>query len=513
MARERSWWGWGWADEAVDGPGLDALAARVAPLLPLDGDVTPVPDLAAVEPPPPRVAPPASLAHLFASGTRERVSHAYGKAYRDVVRALAGDIAAPDLVAGPIEEADVAAILDWAGSTGVAVVPYGGGTSVVGGVELRDASRPWLSLDTGRLAGIVEVDEVSLTARIRAGTLGPAIEDGLRDRELTLRHFPQSFEFSTLGGWIATRAGGHYATAHTHIDDLVEAVRIVTPIGVAESARVPASAAGPAPDRLWLGSEGILGVVTEAWVRVRRRPAFTAAATVRFAEYDDAVAATRAVVQSGLTPANCRLLDAAESMLGAGAADGTSRLLLGFESADAPVDASLARAVEIGRAHGGESTSDSTVREWRGTFLRAPYLRDGLARLGVVVETFETACSWSAWPALHAAVMEAATSTGAPALVTCRFTHVYPDGPAPYFTVYAAGRRGGEVEIWDAIKAAVSDAIVAHGGTITHHHAVGRDHRPWYDRERPEPFAAVLRAAKAALDPYGILNPGVLIDP
>jgi alkyldihydroxyacetonephosphate synthase len=513
MARERSWWGWGWADEAVDGAGFTDLAARVAPFLPVDGDITPVPDLAAVTLPPPRVRPPESLAHLCSSGTRERAGHTYGKAYRDVVRALRADLAsAPDLVVRPGDETEVAAILDWAGSVGVAVVPYGGGTSVVGGVELRDRSRPWVSLDTGRLDGVVEIDEVSLAARVRAGTYGPAIENGLRPHGLTLRHFPQSFEFSTLGGWIATRAGGHYATGYTHIDDLVQAVRAVTPIGVAQSARVPSSAAGPAPDRLWLGSEGTLGVVTEAWVRVRRRPGFAARATMTFTEYDDAVAATRDVAQSGLGPANCRLLDATESALGAGVADGTSRLLLAFESADAPVDAALARAVEICQARSGRSTSEETARQWRGSFLRAPYLRDGLTRLGVVVETFETACPWAAFPALHAAVMQAVVSAG-PAFAACRLTHVYPDGPAPYYTVYAAGRRGAEVEIWDGIKARVSEAIVAHGGTITHHHAVGRDHRPWYDRERPEPFAIALRAAKAALDPHGILNPGVLIDP
>lgn len=321
-----------------------------------------------------------------------------------------------------------------------------------------------------------------------------------------------------MGGWIATRAGGHYATGYTHIDDLVQAVRVVTPVGVAESARVPASGAGPAPDRLWLGSEGALGVVTEAWVRVQRRPTHTATVAVRFRDYVAAVDATRSIVQSGLRPSNCRLLDALECLVAMDVTDGSCRLLLGFESPDSPVDSQLARALELARAHGGEPESPGggagtagggvTPGRWRDTFLRAPYLRDALARLGVVVETFETACTWSAFPALRAAVLDALS----PAVVTCRFTHVYPDGPAPYFTVYAPGPRGGEVEHWDRLKVAASDALAAHGGTITHHHAVGRDHRPWYDRERPEPFARALRAAKAALDPTGMLNPGVLID-
>jgi len=522
--RERSWWGWGWADQALDARDCEALADRVRPFLPLDGDLTPVPDLGSVRLPAPRVRPPASLEALCDLSATARTAHTYGKAYRDVVRALRGDLGpAPDLVAYPRDELDVTALLDWATSHGVAVVPFGGGTSVVGGVECRDRSRPVVSMDLRRLQGVAEVDEVSRAARIRAGTFGPAIEDELRPYGLTLRHFPQSFEFSTMGGWIATRAGGHYATGPTHIDDLVEAVRAVTPVGVAGSLRVPASAAGPDPDRMWLGSEGTLGVITEAWVRVQHRPRFVSGNAVSFPEYDDAVEAIREVAQSGLQPANCRLLDPLESMLGADATDGSSRLLLSFESADHEVHAALARAVEICLGHRGrteKSTSDSLAPDslfrWRGAFLRAPYLRDGLARLGVVVETFETACTWAGFASLHAAVVEAVSAaglrvTGVPAVVGCRFTHVYPDGPAPYFTVYAAGRRGAEVEIWDQLKVAASEAIVAHGGTITHHHAVGRDHRPWYDRERPEPFAVALRAAKAALDPAGILNPGVLV--
>jgi alkyldihydroxyacetonephosphate synthase len=511
VRRQRSWWGWGWTDQALSAADCADLARRVGPTLPLDGELTSVPAIPTL--PAPRIAPPASLAPLLSADPSDRAGHTYGKAYRDVVRALRGDLAnAPDLVAYPASAAEVSAILDWASDC--FVVPYGGGSSVVGGVECRDRSRPVVSLDLSRLAGVLEVDEISLAARIRAGSFGPSIEDDLRRYGVTLRHFPQSFEFSTLGGWIATRAGGHYATGYTRIDDLVEAVDVVTPAGFASSRRVPSSGAGPAPDRLWLGSEGALGVVTEAWVRVQRRPTFTASAPVRFGWFERAVQATRAVVQSGLRPANCRLLDPVEAMLNAGVADGSCRLLLGFESADAPVDAALTRAVALCREYDGavdtvDSQHPSAATSWRDSFLRAPYLRDALARLGLVVETFETACTWSAFTGLHAAVMGELSQVGA--VVSCRFTHVYPDGPAPYFTVYAPGRRGAEVEIWDDLKAHASEAILAHGGTITHHHAVGRDHRPWYDRERPEPFASALRAAKAVLDPAGMLNPGVLI--
>ena len=458
----------------------------------------------------PRATPPGPIAVFCRDDPFTRAGHTHGKAFRDVVRNLRGELAnPPDFVAYPRNEADITAVLDWAASAGLPVVPYGGGTSVVGGVEYRGGG-PWLSLDLGELAGVVEVDEVSRAARVLAGTLGPAVEEGLRGYGLTLRHYPQSFEFSSFGGWLATRAAGHFATGTPRIDSAVESLRVVTPTGISESSRVPGTGAGPDPHGLWLGSEGILGVIVEGWVRVLPRPVHRARAAVGFVEYDDAVAAVRAIVQSGLLPSNCRLLDPLEGMLNAGVDDGTSRLLLGFESADHPVEAALARTIELARDHGGAPVAESTVDEWRDAFVAAPYRRDALARLGIVVETFETACTWSAFMALHAAVMRAAADRGA--IVTCRFTHVYPDGPAPYFTAYAPGRRGAELRIWDELKAAVSDAIAGNGGTITHHHAVGRDHRPWYDRERTEPFAAMLSAAKRVLDPAGILNPGVLVD-
>jgi alkyldihydroxyacetonephosphate synthase len=498
----RSWWGWGWTERSLTDAECLQLGGRVKPFLPLDGKLTPPPSCPSL--PAPRLRPPSALEGLFTADPEIRAGHTYGKAYRDVVRNLRGDLACPpDWVAFPRREDDVTAILDWAATQGVAVIPYGGGSSVVGGVEYRGPDRPVISLDLSILDDVPEVDETSLAVRAQAGILGPALEDRLRPYGLTLRHFPQSFEFSTLGGWLATRAGGHFATGYTHIDDLLEAMRIVTPTGTVQTQRVPASGAGPEPNRLWLGSEGALGVITEAWVRVQRRPEFRSGASVSFPSFAAALQATRDVAQSGLLPSNCRLLDPMESYLGAGAEDGGVRLLLGFESADHPVVRQLDRALEICRGHGGQLSEKDAVGRWRGTFLRAPYLRDGLARLGVVVETFETACTWSSFEALHEAVVEAA----APALVACRFTHVYPDGPAPYFTVYAAGERGGEVEIWDDLKRRVSDALSAHGGTITHHHAVGRDHLPWY---RPGRFGDALAAVKRTLDPQGILNPGVL---
>jgi alkyldihydroxyacetonephosphate synthase len=324
---------------------------------------------------------------------------------------------------------------------------------------------------------------------------------------------------------IATRAGGHFATLYTHIDDLVESVRAVTPAGLWESRRLPGSGAGVSPDRMLIGSEGTLGVITEAWVRVRERPRFRSSCGVRFADFTAGAAAVRALSQTGLYPANCRLIDAAEAKL-TGAGDGSHALLvLGFESAAFDTGPWLAMALECCGDHGGawdppdqqRAGGDSSVDSWREAFLRAPYLRDTLVAMGVLSETFETAITWERFPAFHAAVLQrtgaavrAVCGTGS---VTCRFTHVYPDGPAAYYTVLAPARAGEELEQWAAIKRAAADAVIAGGGTITHHHAVGRDHRPWYDLQRPDPFALALRGAKAALDPLGSLNPGVLIDP
>ncbi|WP_415960218.1 FAD-binding oxidoreductase [Streptomyces sp. 021-4] len=521
-APARSWWGWGALDQALP----DAECASLAALVPGAAEsALPVPSIASLDLPPVRVSAPAALAHLVSSAPADRAAHTYGKAFRDVVRALYGDMAAaPDLVARPREERDVVDLLGWAAGAAVAVVPYGAGSSVVGGVEYRAGDHSGvLSLDLSGLDRVLEIDRVSRAARIQAGVLGPDLEAQLRPHGLTLRHFPQSFAFSTLGGWLATRAGGHYATLHTHIDDLVESLRVVTPSGVSQSLRVPGSGAGPSPDRLFLGSEGTLGIITEAWMRLQDRPAHKASASVAFERFPAAVDAVRAIAQSGLYPANCRLLDPGEAALSGVAAGGGSVLVLGVESAHGPVEGRLAELVALAREHGGSPVEeasgdgDSAAGTWRSAFLRMPYLRDGLARMSVISETFETACTWDRFPALYEAVhrdVGAAVRkvTGASGLVNCRFTHVYPDGPAPYFTVIAPGRRGAEVAMWDEIKAAAMEVLAEQGATVTHHHAVGRDHRPGYDRQRPEPFALALRAAKQALDPAGILNPGVLFD-
>jgi alkyldihydroxyacetonephosphate synthase len=517
-------WGWGREDQQPPHDRVEALAAQsrahlgFAPATP----ERPV-ELSALALPQPRLEPPAALAAICRSDDYERAAHAYGKSYRDVVRAFRGRFDhLPDVVAHPGDEAELESVLDWCESAGAAAIPFGGGTSVVGGVEaaVGDGFAGVVTIDLKRLDRVLDVDPVSQAARIQAGATGPRLDQQLREHDLTLRHYPQSFEYSTLGGWIATRAGGHFATLGTHIDDHVESVRALTPRGLWESRRLPGSAAGPSPDRLLIGSEGILGVITEAWMRVRGRPRFKVSASVTFESFGAGAEAVRALAQSGLHPSNCRLLDPGEAGLSGAAPDGRALLVLGFESADHPLDAWMARAAELCRDHGGELPDqprmggrDEASDAWRNAFLQMPYLRDTLIAGGIFAETFETAMTWDRLTQFVEDVRERTVAALGEGKVTCRLTHAYPDGAAPYFTVLAPARRGDELAQWDEVKAAASEAIIAAGGTITHHHAVGRDHRPWYDRQRPEPFAAALAAAKQAVDPAGILNPGVLIGP
>src|SRR5271167_523366 len=411
MGNRLKFYGWGFENTDLTEPERDHLFRFVADRLDVEPRLAPPPREADIALSAPRVAPSATLASVLTQEPYERLLHTYGKSYPETVRAFARDFAnAPDLVALPGSEADVAAVLDWASGAKVAVIPFGGGSSVVGGVEpaVGGGYVGAVSLDLRRLDRVLEVDATSRAARIQGGIRGPAIEAALKPHGLAIRHYPQSFEFSTLGGWIATRSGGHFATLYTHIDDFVESLRTITPAGAMESRRLPGSGAGPSPDRMMIGSEGALGVITEAWMRLQGRPRFRGDAVFGFSDFFAAARAVRAVAQAGLFPSNLRVIDNDEAGTYGVNHGEESVLVLAFESSDHPVGAWMARAAELIADHGGRRhDAEDAGQRWRIAFIRMPYARELTVPLGVINDTFESAITWDRFEAFHAAVRAA----------------------------------------------------------------------------------------------------------
>ena len=530
--RRRSFYGWGYEDDQASDDELRWFEKTWSNQFGVDRfEPMPMPRESEIELRAPRVQPPSSVRGLLSSDKHDRLFHSYGRSVHDLARMIhRRDFAnPPDWVAYPRDENEVRAVLDWCSSGDIAAVPFGGGSSVVGGVNPPDDDRyrGAVTIDMSRMDRVLEVDPVSQAARIQAGVLGPSLEQQLKPSGLTMRFFLQAWEFSSLGGWIATRAAGHYATVYSQIDDHVESLRVVTPSGTIASRRLPTSGAGPNPDRLFLGSEGALGIITEAWVRLHKRPTFRSATTVRFTDYGRAVDAVRTISQAGLYPANARLLERDEAAF-TEAGDGRHDVLvLTFEGADHALDGSMKRALEICADHGGQwdehaladpdSQRSGAAGNWRDKFLRGPFLRPHAIARGVMRDTVESCVTWDRYMDFQAHVKRATLKairevTGRDGTCTVRFTHLYPDGPAPYFTWHALGDKAKLVEQFWAIKTASSQALIDAGGTITHHHALGRDHRTWYDQERPPLFAEVLRTVKHRLDPKAVLNPGILVD-
>jgi len=534
-------WGWGYDSEQLSEEENTLIKALVHMLIPQGGVEISPPQIDDFELAAPRLPVPEQFHEYVSTLPYDRLVHSYGKSYADMARMFLREVNnAPDWVAFPRSENHISEIIQYAQAHQMAVIPFGGGTSVCGGVEadVGEEYAATISLDLQNFNRILDVDTKSRSALIEAGMLGPDLEAELKKYGYTLRHFPQSFWFSTLGGWIATRAGGHFATLYTHIDDFVESTRVLTPGGVMESRRLPGSGAGPSPDRMVIGSEGTLGVITQAWVRLQQRPIWKASASVTFKTMKQGVEAVRIISQAGLFPSNCRLLDEAEVQWNGLATEPCAMLVLGFESADHPVNTWMERALEIASDHGGEykdvvysSTNsdpdknpqtDAGADAWRNSFIRMPYYRNKLMGYGIIADTFETAITWDDFDDLYRGVKAGIQDTikkvtGAEGIVSCRFTHVYPDGPAPYFSFFTVGDATGDLgkalEKWRVIKQVANDLVVSLGGTSTHHHAVGRDHRSGYEQQTSDLFRHALAAAKASLDPEGIFNPGVLIDP
>ncbi|WP_348636961.1 FAD-binding oxidoreductase [Mycobacterium europaeum] len=455
---------------------------------------------------------------------RDRLLHAGGKSTLDLLRRKdAGVQDAPDAILLPGDEDAVATILRYCSHHRIAVVPFGGGTSVVGGLDpIRGEFQAVVALDLRRLDQLISLDEVSGQAVFGAGVTGPEAERLLGAQGFSLGHFPQSFEYATIGGFAATRSSGQDSAGYGRFNDMVRGLRVVTPVGTMDLGRAPESAAGPDLRQLIIGSEGVFGVITRVRLRVHRTPEAVRYEAWSFPDFQTGAAALRAVTQTATGPTVIRLSDEAETGVNLATTEsiGESQITGGclgitvFEGSAEHVESRHAETSALLAARGGTSLGEAPARAWEHGRFAAPYLRDSLLSAGALCETLETATDWSNIPALKAAVTQALTDalaqTGTPALVMCHISHVYPTGASLYFTV-VAGQRGNPIEQWQAAKRAACDAIMATGGTITHHHAVGADHRPWMRDEVGELGVQVLRAVKATLDPAGILNPGKLI--
>jgi alkyldihydroxyacetonephosphate synthase len=531
--RDSRWWGWGDPGTLpeLDRVALDALAERIGALEPSrrpqgPGEVR----LPAAEALPRSVVAAVGEERVF-TGAEDRVRHATGRGYADLARLRLGRLeAAPDAVLLPADPAQLRRVLEACADQGVAVVPFGGGTSVVGGVEpLRGAHDRLVSLD---LAGLraVEVDRRSLTATLGAGLRGPEAEAALNRQGLVLGHYPQSFEYATIGGFAATRSAGQASSGYGRFDSLVSSVRLLSPAGELRTLATPHTAAGPALRELIVGSEGTLGVIPDVTVRVRPQPTVRRYEAWIAESFEAGAEIARALAQGPGLPEILRVSDEEETWvslslsgprgtaargldayLGLRRRRGGALMIVGFEGDGESVARRRAQTVRELRRGGAAYLGRSAGRSWEHGRYQAPYLRDTLMGMGAMVETLETSHTWSRLGGLHtavgAAIRDSLAAGGTPGLAFCHLSHAYPDGASLYFTFIARARRGEEVEQWREVKRAASEAIVAAGGTITHHHAVGRDHAPYMEAEIGRTGLDVLRAVKAELDPTGIMNP------
>jgi len=530
------WWGWGDPDKRIQ------LATEAVAMLRSElGEAEPWPhagliEVVVPEPRPlPRTVADAVGAGAILTGREHRVRRAVGRGYPDLVRLRAGRLdRAPDAIVLPGSTAEVARVLEVCSREGIAVVPFGGGTSVVGGVEpLRGSFDGVVTLDLRRLRG-ADVDRRSLTARLGPGLRGPEAEEALRAEGVTLGHFPQSFEYATIGGFAATRSAGQASSGYGRFDDLVTSVRMTAPVGELRTIDTPHSAAGPALRELAVGSEGTLGIITDVAVRVRPVPERRRYEAWMVADFAAGTEIVRSLAQSDALPDVVRLSDGAETRanLGLSGAGSSKRALhsgylrvrrrargclvvCGWEGERKAVAGRRSLAGRVLRSGGAAALGQAAGEAWERSRYEAPYLRDELLDLGYMVETLDTAHTWSRLGELYdgarAAIGASLAAEGTPGLVMCHLSHAYPDGASLYFTFLARRRPGAELEQWRAVKAAASAAIVEAGGTISHHHAVGRDHLPYMQAEIGELGIETLRAVKERLDPAGVMNPGKLV--
>ncbi|MFQ5919258.1 MAG: FAD-binding oxidoreductase [Thermoplasmata archaeon] len=513
------WWGWGDPDTRYP---PELLSRIVSYLGSLGLRLTEPQD----DPTPPELPPSAlteadraSLSVLceIETGEEERLTHSLGKSYLDLLTARTGDLKrVADGVAYPRAAREVAALLRTAADRDIAIIPFGGGTSVLGGVSpRRGAHRAALTVDLRHLNQTVEMDEESGLVRVGCGILGPELEAGLGREGLTLGHFPQSFHFSSLGGWIATLSSGHASGKYGRIADLIQAITVVTPGGEIRTTEVPARSTGPELKHLFLGSEGRLGIIVEAVIRAHPKPEVTAGRGFLLPSFPQALNRCREMIQGGTRPATVRVSNAEETRAlmasrGLKARDAGSFVLLEFAGAADRVPEEMERAITHWTEGRVWDLGSEAASGWEEEYYRAPYLRDELLARGLLVETFETAATWSNLEGLYAGVKEAVEEAyGAiPGLVLCHLSHAYRDGGSLYFTLLTSRDSGRERDQWDALKRVATETLLELGGTLSHHHGIGIDHRRWAEREHGPVGIRALQALKGALDPKGIMNPG-----
>lgn len=534
------WNGWGWVDAPdVLGEHADAVWAWIGRTLRADPlPHTPAMDLADIPLPPVRLDD-ALLSRLYDMIERDRVKtdpferafHARGKGYLDTLYLRAGRIeTAPDAVVYPKTADECLAVVCFAADHRIAVIPFGGGSSVVGGVTAvaRPDQHGVITIDMTLMDQVLDIDEASLVARVQAGIYGPQLEEYLQARGFTLSHYPQSFEFSTLGGWIAPRGAGHQSNKYGKAEEWLVEATLATPRGFWRTQGFPGSAAGPQFRDLVAGSEGVLGVITEAVVRLHRAPEVKDYRGYLFMDFAAAVAATRELMQRDVPTAMIRLSDPDETYFYAAlktAGEGMdpalrlSIMLVGLEGERGEVEHALARSRATIEEHGGVHMGEELGQTWYKGRFETPYLRDPMLDRGLGVDTLETCTRWSNLLRLHEAVTRAihdamsanAAAPGARGICMAHISHCYRDGASLYFTFVFPRDPNDPIAQWWAIKRAASDAVLANGGTISHHHGVGTDHREWYGKEIGPTSLETLRAAKNALDPEGIFNPGKLL--
>jgi alkyldihydroxyacetonephosphate synthase len=531
------WWGWG--DPAIapelDGEALEVLWERIGELesWPLARSLEEF-ELPVAEALPRALIEAVGEENVF-TADEDRLRHATGRGYVDLARLRGGALeAAPDAVVVPPDAEALRQVIDICAVEGVAIIPFGGGTSVVGGVEpVRGGHSRLISLDLGALRE-VEVDKTSLTARLSAGLRGPEAEAALGREGLTLGHFPQSFEYATIGGFAATRSAGQASSGYGRFDELVTSARLLAPAGDVSTLETPHTAAGPALRELVIGSEGVLGVIPEVTVRVRPAPTTRRYEAWMAESFEAGAEIVRTLAQGPGLPEIIRVSDEEETAgtLALSGPRGTAGslfnrylglrrrregalMIVGYEGDEESTARRRALSVRALRDGGAAYLGQAAGRSWEHGRFQGPYLRDTLMAMGAMVETLETSHTWSRFGELHDAVSraihEALDGQGTPGLVFCHLSHAYADGASLYFTFISRRRAGDELEQWRAVKRAACEAIVANGGTITHHPAVGRDHAPYMKAEVGRTGLDVLHAVKAQLDPAGIMNPGKLL--